>query len=149
MKKIIIEWLHYDKEGTTCTRCGNSGATLRKAVEDLKFALKPAKIDIELKEILLSEEQIALSNTIRINGRDIKEILDESCSGQTPCPSCSDLRGQETCCNTFTFQGETYESVPEQMLIDAVTAVAFAEAPIHTNRLPNGACSCRSAIRLK
>lgn len=73
MKEIIVEWFRYEKEGNTCCRCGDSTEVVRKVVNEFKF--HNAGLEVELKEYSLGEDRLALSNTVRINGRDIMDIL--------------------------------------------------------------------------
>lgn len=121
MDKILIEWFRYDKEGNTCCRCDDGSQTVRRTVEKLHTALPDKKL--EVKEILLDEKDIGLSNTLRINGRDIVDILGEGLKMMNSCPSCSELIGKETFCNTFAYKGKTYDAVTEEMLTEAISKV--------------------------
>ena len=116
MEKIRIEIFRYEKEGSTCCRCGDSTEVVRKVINELKLN----GIDIELNKIILGEDKISISNTIRINGKDIMDILGEKAKILTPCPSCSDLIGRKTNCNSFIYKGKIYDSLPEAMLKEAI-----------------------------
>lgn len=65
--------------------------------------LKNIKVDIELKEILLSKSEISKSNTLKANGTDIWSILDECKYLVTDCPDCSDITGLEVKCPAFKY----------------------------------------------
>jgi len=119
MKKILVEWFYYDKNGSTCFRCGDGYETVKSVIDRIKRLLVK-DIEIELKEIPLDESNIVLSNTVKINGRNIMDILGEQRSEMSSCPSCSELTGKETVCNTFTYKGKTYDALPEIMLVEAI-----------------------------
>ena len=126
-KKIIVEWFRYDKEGATCCRCGDSTDVVRRVVD--AFGADHSDCDIELREYLLDEEQIDSSNSVKINGRDIMDILGEKQRPLTPCQSCTDLIGREISCNTYLFRGRIYEALPDEMLKEALYREAFGESP--------------------
>jgi hypothetical protein len=118
MKKIIVEWFRYEKEGNTCCRCGDSTEVVRKVVREFK-ARNPDH-DIELIETSLGEDRLDLSNTVRINGNEIMDILGKQLRVLTDCPSCTELIGVETLCNTYAYKGGIYDSLPEKMLMEAL-----------------------------
>jgi len=127
MKKIIVEWHRYEKEGNTCCRCGDSTEVVRRVVDELRAS--NADLDIELKEYSLGEEKIDLSNTVKVNGTDIMDILGERQRVLNACPSCSDLIGKETECNTYVYKGKIYDSLPDEMLKEAIYREVFGDNP--------------------
>lgn len=120
MEKIIIEWLHYDRGGQTCCRCSDSSESIKNVIGKIKPLLKTKNIELELKETLLDEKNIDLSNTVRINGKDIMKLLNEKHGITTACPSCSELIGKSINCQTFVYLCNTYDALPEQMLWEAI-----------------------------
>ena len=127
MKKVLIEWFRYEKEGNTCCRCGDSTEVVRRVVEEFK-ARNPDH-DIELRETALGKDKLDVSNTVRINGKDIMDILGEKAKVLTDCPSCTELIGIETACNTYSYKGGTYDSLPEKMLMEALYREIYGEVP--------------------
>ena len=125
MKKVIVEWYRYEKEGNTCCRCGDSTEVVRRVVDE--FKVRNRDLDIELKENSLGEDMIDLSNTVKINGRDIMDILGEKQRVLTACPSCTDLIGKETDCNSYFYQGKIYDSLPDEMLKEALYREAYGK----------------------
>ncbi|MBP1749471.1 MAG: hypothetical protein H6Q52_2010 [Deltaproteobacteria bacterium] len=101
MKKAVVELYRYEKEKVTCCRCGDSTEIVRSVVDELRTS--NTGIDIVLKEIILAEDMIALSNTIKINGKNIMDMLGESKSVLSSCASCSELIGVDTECNTYVY----------------------------------------------
>lgn len=118
VKKLIVEWFRYEKDGNTCCRCGDSTQVVRRVVKE--FKTHNTDIDVELKEYSLREDQIDLSNTVRVNGRDIMDILGEKKRVLSACPSCADLIGRETECNSYVYKGRIYDSLPDEMLREAI-----------------------------
>ena len=130
MKKVVIEWLRYEKEGDTCCRCGDSTDVVRRVVDEFKTS--NSDLDVELKEYSLSEDRIDLSNTVKVNGRDIMDILGERQRVLNACPSCTDLIGKETECNTYVYKGKIYDSLPDEMLKEAIYREVFGDNPSAT-----------------
>ncbi len=125
MKKVIVEWFRYEKEGNTCCRCGDSTEVVQRVVDE--FKAHNAGLDVELKQYSLDEDRLDLSNTVRINGRDIMDILGEKQRVLTACPSCSDLIGKETDCNSYFYKGKIYDSLPDEMLREALFREVFGK----------------------
>jgi len=125
MKKLIVEWFRYEKEGNTCCRCGDSTEIVRRVVDE--FKVNNADLDVELKQYSLDEDRLDLSNTVRINGRDIMDILGEKQRVLTACPSCTDLIGKETDCNSYIYKGRIYDSLPDEMLREALYREVYGD----------------------
>jgi hypothetical protein len=130
MKKVIVEWHRYEKEGNTCCRCGDSTEVVRRVVDE--FKARNTDLDVELKEYSLGEDRIDPSNTVKVNGRDIMDILGERQRALNACPCCTDLIGKETECNTYVYEGKIYDSLPDEMLKEAIYREVFRENPAVT-----------------
>lgn len=124
MKTIVIEWLHLAVGGATCERCGDTGQELRQAVERLQTECAPRGVEILLKETLLPPQEIARSNTILIDSIPLEEILPQAEVSTSCCPSCGDLTGQPEQCRTLVHLGRTYETIPRDLIRQAVCKVA-------------------------
>lgn len=129
---ILIEWFRYEKRGITCCRCGDSTEVVRRVVDE--FKARNSDLDVELKEYSLEEDRIDLSNTVKINGKDIMDILGEKKRVLTACPSCTDLIGQETDCNSYVYKGKIYDSLPDEMLMEALYRITDGENPAHSDQ---------------
>ena len=127
MKKIIVEWHRYEKEGNTCCRCKDSTEIVRRVVDE--FKARNTDLDIELKEYSLGEDRIDLSNTVKVNGRDIMDVLGERQRVLNACPSCTDLIGKETECNAYVYKGKIYDGLPDEMLKEALYREVFGYNP--------------------
>ena len=124
MKKILVEWFCYDKAGKTCGRCDESFQVIKSTVEKMLPVLTERGIVIELKAHLLDETRIDHSNTVTINGRDILNILNERDDIFTYCRSCTSIIGKPTECRAFIYNDRAYESIPEEMVREAILRAA-------------------------
>jgi hypothetical protein len=99
MSTITIEWFFHERNGATCSRCGESYQAIRSALERVSRVLQDRGI---------------------INGRDVIELLNERSDIFTFCRSCTDLLGRPTECRAFIYKNKAYESIPEDMLMTAI-----------------------------
>jgi len=124
MKELEIEWKHLDVDGKTCDRCIGTGDEIRHFVSRLHEECSLQGVHITLKETKLTEKEIEESNRIFINGIPLEDILPETTVSQNVCSSCSDLIGSLTCCRTIIHTGKEYETIPQQLIREAVCKVA-------------------------
>ena len=124
MKELEIEWKHLDVDGKTCDRCAGTGDEIHQFVNRLHEECATQDVHIILKEIKLTEKEIEESNRIFINGIPLEDILPETTVSQNVCSSCSDLLGSSTCCRTIIHTGKEYETIPQQLIREAVCKIA-------------------------
>ena len=125
MNRLEIEWKHYEKDGSTCVRCSETGEALDVVVKQLAEECLPRGWDIVYKETKLTEEDIAMSNVILFNGVPIEDIFPDCKSSESDCESCGELTGDEgTCCRTVEYGGRSYEAIPPALIREAVCRVA-------------------------
>jgi hypothetical protein len=122
MQNLLIEWKHFDKDGTTCKRCSQTGSNLNKAVEQLKTTYVEKGIEIQFQETKLPENRMAESNQILINGELIENLIPDTKVGENYCDSCSDLIDDPKGCNCRTVnQGVTiHEDIPIELIKQTV-----------------------------
>jgi len=116
MKKLSIEWKHFDKKGNTCVRCSNTGISLHKAIDELSKELLPKGIGISFKETKLSKDDIKVSNSILFNGVNLEDLLDDTKTIETPCNSCCELVGSSVNCRALDCNGQTTENIPVELI---------------------------------
>lgn len=117
MRQLKIEWKHLEVDGKTCRRCGETGQILSGAIAELSKELQPAGVAVSFSETILSDRQVAESNTILLNGVPVEAILSEEVKvSENHCPSCSSLTGKETSCKTVERGGEVYEAIPDSLI---------------------------------
>ncbi len=124
MREVTVEWLHLDVDGNTCNRCGDTGAEVAAAVAGLRRECAPAGVAIRLVETRLDGADIARSNLVRVDGVPVEELVPGGEASTSPCGSCSDLTGREESCRTVVRFGAVHETVPRELIREAVCRVA-------------------------
>jgi hypothetical protein len=133
MKVHTVEWKHLERNGRTCDRCHDTGANLRTVIRKLNTSLRSRRVRFRLKETLLNSDRLADSNSIIIDGQPLETLLPATRVTSTECGSCGELLGQATDCRALTREGTTHETIPGEMIRDALRRVAGGEA-----KNPNG-----------
>ncbi len=117
-KVLIIGWQRLVSDGSTCPRCGSTEDELDKAVDQLRDALSPLGIKVELQKTELTLEEFkkdpVKSNTILFNGAPLEDLI-EAKTGQN---QCCDVCGDEEC-RTVEVNGESYETIPAELILKA------------------------------
>ena len=68
MKRILIEWHHYDREETS----GKVRRLIARSIETVRPFMKTMQTQLDFREIKLSAGEIGSSGTIMVNGREIE-----------------------------------------------------------------------------
>src|SRR5688500_7977797 len=134
MKTHTVEWKHLDRNGQTCDRCHDTGDNLRAVVRKLNTSLRSRRVRFRVKETLLKPDRLAESNSIIVDGRLLETILPETRVTNTECGSCGELRGQATDCRALTKDGRIHETIPEEIIHDALCKVAGVNRTVATGR---------------
>ena len=119
LKSIIIDYLFLDT--SVCGRCKDTETNLENAVHDASPILKELGYEIKLNKIHISTKELALehkllsSPTIRVNGRDIDESVNEN-----ECEECGSLCNDDADCRVFNYRGGQFLSPPKEMIIMAI-----------------------------
>jgi hypothetical protein len=122
---VDVELLYLDLD--TCDRCQAADRNLAAALEGVSHVLRAAGREVTVRRThVTTEEQAAelgfvSSPTIRVNGHDIAEKLEESA-----CGACSSIAGTEVDCRTW--DGDT--SAPVATIVDAILRAVYGSAPI-------------------
>ncbi len=116
MKRLSIEWRHYDKAGATCDRCAATGESVSEVVAGLSAELAGKGITVTFTETRLPEELMAQSNMILFNGVPLEQVLENAAADESHCASCSCLTGSETSCRTVEYEGKSYEEIPKVLI---------------------------------
>ena len=123
-KQISIEYLYLDRK--TCTRCMETEGVLENVISVLTPALELTGYDVILQKVEIENEEMAVSHhflsspTVRVDGKDIFQSIEEN-----SCGCCSDISGTDVDCRAYTFNGETYETPPAEMLAHAILDCVF------------------------
>lgn len=127
MKKLDILWQRLTVGAETCVRCGDTGQSVRRAVDVLRAELAPRGISVTLTEKVLlpyATNVLAESNRVFFNGESMESLVDAEV-GSSHCQSCCDLLGlgegpnRQTDCRTLIVDGQEYEALPEELLLRA------------------------------
>lgn len=120
MPTLTVEWRHLEVDGGTCSRCSETGKSLRQVIGELEEELRSHDVELSFIQTTLPEEKLPQSNMILINGRPLEDILTDAKTGENYCSSCSCLTGEETYCRTVRYDGETHEEISKELIRQAV-----------------------------
>jgi hypothetical protein len=123
MKTLTIRWQRLvDENGQTCERCGLTEKEVHKAFQDLEKSLTPLGIKVILEEGSLDStacaKDISESNRIWIGDRPLEDWLG-ALVGESSCEFCCTEMGTDIECRTVTYEGETYETIPANLIVKA------------------------------
>ena len=120
MRKVLIEWRYFSKNGKTCSGCRETKNNLDSAIEELTDELTPKGIKLEFVKKVLPQSQIKESNIILINGVPLEDIVPNTAKGKSECCSCGDLCGKPTDCRTVNQGQSVFEEIPASLIKEAV-----------------------------
>lgn len=118
-KPLIIRWRRLVNENDqTCPRCGETGQTVRRAVDKLKRALAELDIDVELKaeamDFSLFTKDPLQSNRIWVAERPLEEWIGAAVGQSRCCDVCGDSE-----CRTLSIGQDVLETIPEDLIVRA------------------------------
>jgi hypothetical protein len=121
--RLPIVWQRLVSGGETCPRCGSTQGAIERAVATLTEILRPLNIELTVETIALDQasfdEAPAESNRIWIAGRPLEDWVGAEVSASQCCSVCGNNN-----CRTLQIDGESYESVPEMLIVKAGLAAA-------------------------
>jgi len=125
-RTVTVDFLYLDTE--SCDRCRGTETALESALERVEPVLDAIDVSVTVRDVHVSSlaaaesTQLAVSPTIRIDGRDIQPNFIESA-----CESCGDLCACEgdVDCRLWRYRGEEHTIAPVGLLVKAlVQAIA-------------------------
>jgi len=119
MKTIKIVWQRLvDDRGQTCPRCSATEQELHKALRFLTKSLLPLGIVFNLETRALDAQEFGRdpmeSNRLWIDNKPLEKWL----KAETGASPCSGPCG-ETECRALNVEGETFETIPAELIIKA------------------------------
>jgi NAD-dependent dihydropyrimidine dehydrogenase PreA subunit/glutaredoxin len=138
-KIVLVEYLYLDLK--SCDRCIGADAVLDEVMLFLAPVLLLAGYHVEYKKREMQTAETAAqyrfrsSPTIRVNGRDIGGPIEEN-----RCGCCSAISGTDVACRLFSYQGESFEVPPKEMLAEGILRAVFGPA--------ENKCDCGGEYRL-
>lgn len=132
MKTLTIRWQRLvNKNNQTCPRCEETEDNLNSAFLKLKKALAEVNIEVELVKDALDLSTFTKdplqSNCIWIGGGLLEEWIGGTIGKSKCCDTCA-----ESECRTVSIGNNTFESIPENLIIRA-GLLAAAELFINNN----------------
>jgi hypothetical protein len=124
MNTHLIEWKRLVKQGRTCDRCNDTGATLRQVIRELNTRCARGRVRFRLKTTRLPVSRLEESNVILVDGRPLERIVPGARRVETDCPSCGELTGTPTKCRALAVKGQTHESLPAELIRAAICRMA-------------------------
>jgi len=125
-RTVTVDFLYLDNE--SCDRCMGTEDALEAALERTEPVLDALDVEVTVRDIHVSTldaaeaTQLAVSPTIRINGRDIQPDYIEN-----TCESCGDLCecDGDVDCRLWQYRGEEHSTAPVGLLVESlVQAIA-------------------------
>jgi hypothetical protein len=123
MKAHHIEWKHLDRNGRTCDRCGDTGATLRAVVSELNTHCGGRGVHFHLTETRLGPDRLTESNVILVDGAPLESVIGAQLT-ETECNSCGELLGEPTRCRAIVADGALHEAIPAELVRAALCQAA-------------------------
>jgi hypothetical protein len=118
MRKLRIEFRYVDRK--TCSRCRTTDKNVERTVQSLRKVVGESGAKIELKTTRLPISRLAQSNSVRINGKDIEELVGRRHNRSTTCYGCSEVLGSSCDCRAYTYRGKKYTYIPRAMIREAI-----------------------------
>lgn len=119
MKTMEVRWQRLVTDaGETCRRCSCTGDATEKAIERLGRALSELDIGVSLEKVELDQAAFSRdplqSNRLWFNGVSLEELIGGGTGQSQCCDACGDSQ-----CRTLEVGSETYEAVPEGLILKA------------------------------
>jgi len=131
-KQLVIDFLYLDLN--VCQRCQGTESALIEALDQSADQLSNEGYEITLNKINVTTEALAKSYrfvsspTIRVNGRDIANELNEN-----TCSDCGDLCGTSVSCRFWTYQGQSYNTPPVELIKEALLRSLKDTSPMNAS----------------
>jgi len=147
---VRIEYFYLD--ASVCERCKSTASVLDAALMDLKPVLEGMGKSVRLEKIHIRSEEDAKkykfmsSPTVRINGQDAVEKVEEN-----ECGDCGCICDGKVHCRTWSWQNKTYEVPPKGLIIDAVLRAVYTKPAANSGQyaLPENLKSFFAGVKSK
>jgi len=123
---IELRWQRLvDAAGKTCGRCGATEESLAEAESQLRTALEPLGLRLQVRKQAITPAAFAAapaeSNRIYIDGRSIEDLLGATTGKSACCDACGDQD-----CRTLIVDGRTHEAISARLIVRATLIAAAA-----------------------
>ena len=144
VKQLTIDFLYLDL--SVCDRCQAADKVLDEALSGMS-GLLPSRVTVKKIQVSKNEvDESFRSPTIRINGRDIEEILNKEFNimedqKDNECKPCSDVCEEDTLCRVYEYRGKEYTAIPKEMIQEAVAKTLGIDLPIEQSESTASCCT--------
>jgi len=118
-RTVIVDFLYLDNE--SCDRCIGTEDALETTLKRVEPILDALDVTITVRDIHVSTleaaeaTQLAVSPTMRINGRDIQpDYLENTCESSGYLCACEG----DVDCRLWRYRGEEYTTAPIELLVE-------------------------------
>jgi len=80
MKRILIEWFHYEGKQPSHRASGRVEELIANVVESMRPFLRTMQIQLDVRPLKLTKDEVELAGTVRINGKRAQTHTDEEIS---------------------------------------------------------------------
>ncbi len=151
-KQLTIDFLYLDL--SVCDRCQAADKVLDEALSGMRGMLPP-RVTVNKFQVSKNEvDESFRSPTIRINGRDIEEILNREFNiredqKDNECKPCSDVCGEDTLCRVYEYSGKEYTSIPMEMIQEAIAKTLGIQMPSEQSESMASCCTDGDIVKSK
>lgn len=150
--QLIIDFLYLDL--SVCDRCQAADKVLDEALSGMRGMLPPRVTVNKFKVSKNEVDESFRSPTIRINGRDIEEILNTEFNirkdqKDNACKPCSDVCGEDTLCRVYEYRGKEYTSIPREMIQEAIAKTLGNQIPSEQSESTASCCADGDIVKSK
>lgn len=144
VKQLTIDFLYLDL--SVCDRCQAADKVLDEALSGMR-GLLPSRVTVNKFQVSKDEvDESFRSPTIRINGRDIEEILNKEFNitedqKDNECKPCSDVCEEDTLCRVYEYRGKEYTAIPKEMIQEAIAKTLGIELTIGQSESTASCCT--------
>lgn len=121
-KTLLIEWQRLFEDPKDCERCSQTSVEIQRAVEMMRADADFADVDVQVKKHDHVPMEIAVSNSVALNGVPLEQLLEKLFDGtevvMTHCASCSCSMDEEVDCRAVVVDGKTYETIPTELIVE-------------------------------
>lgn len=147
-RTVTVDFLYLDNE--SCERCMGTEDALEAALERIEPILEALDVGITVRDIHVSTleaaeaTQLAVSPTIRIDGRDIQPDYIEN-----TCESCGDLCecDGDVDCRLWQYRGEEHSTAPIGLLVESLVQAIAPNGIQHSESRESQAYQLSSNVR--
>ena len=116
---VKLKWqVVIDKDGKTCTHCGATEESLKKAMAMLEEEGVKAELEVVKKTVDDFSKSCSESNLVWVNGMPLNEVLNAEV-GSAKCSGVCTTHKADAMCRTLVLDGKSFETIPPELIMKA------------------------------